>query len=145
MADLSKSQQTALAGAGIASVGAFLPWMTVTVLGSTATKRGVEADGQLVLVAVAIVAANVLFASWRKYNHLLTMLFGLGIAGLAVMYISDPTIGAEFTTYRQQQLAENFIQPAIGLYVTAFGGLVAAAGGYMAYDSDDSFETVRPA
>lgn len=140
MASLSTGQKVSLGGAGVASLGTFLPWAEVSVLGTVATKRGVEADGIFVLIAAGIIAANVLFADWEKYNHILVVVFGLIIVGISVMYISDPTIGGQYETARLRRLADSLVQPGVGLYISAGGGVVSMAGGWMGYDSAEPIE-----
>lgn len=99
-------------------------------MGMSQSVTGVEGgDGWITLIAAAIVAVAVLAGSWGKLGRGVTVFFGLIIAAIGLMYIGDPATGVEGS-----EIAQAVLDPAIGLYVTALGGVLAVAGGLIGGD-----------
>lgn len=122
---------TAVSGM-VGAIAAFLPWITLQVVGTSATWRGIRADGQLTAIAAALVF---IVAAWRwgPWQRGVSFVFGLFIFGLGSIYISDPLAGAhDQLTPQQEQLAQAFT-PGIGLYLTAISGLIILAA--VVYDT----------
>jgi len=115
-------------GSALAALGAFLPWFSAEVFATTATKRGIEADGKITL-ALAIAACAIVVWRWGRRQRVVAFLLGLIVLGLGVLYISDPTIGADLTEtqYSREEL-RRILSPGSGLYLTAIGGLAMALG-----------------
>jgi len=111
-----------LAGAGLISVGAFLPWFKVTWLGTTVSKRGIEADGVFTLAAAALIAL-IAVIYWSLGTQVFGLLGGLGVTMLGALYLVDPFTGV--STNGTTEAAQQAVVPEIGLYLTLFGGAIA--------------------
>ncbi|MDL0127048.1 zinc ribbon domain-containing protein [Halobacterium salinarum] len=108
-------------------LGAFLPWFSVTVLGTTVTVSGTERDGIFTLL-IAILIIGLAVARWTKRTRQASIVLGALITGLCVLYISDPyALSSTDTT----QLQENAINIGIGLYLTLVSGLGIVASAYL--------------
>jgi hypothetical protein len=113
-----------LGGLAIVALGAFLPWITASYLGTTFSASGITRDGVLTL-GVAILVAIVVVVTWGRAAKICALVAGLGVLALASAYISDPFLFSD----PPSDLARNVVSAGIGLYLTAFGGLIVAAGG----------------
>lgn len=114
----SAGQKAVFLGTGLTVIGAFLPWFTIEVIGTTLTKRGIQADGIITLLLALVVAAGAIL-DWGVWAKRVAVICGLIIAGLSVMYIAEPLTGTDVSN----QFAEYAINVGLGLYLTAFGGL----------------------
>ncbi|WP_253741709.1 hypothetical protein [Halorientalis sp. IM1011] len=111
-----------LAGAAMISAGAFLPWFSVRVLGTTVSKRGIEADGVITLV-VALLIGGAALAQWSTGTQVFGTLGGLSVTGVGALYLFDPLAGVPNNS--TTQITEQAVIPEIGLYLTLFGGAIA--------------------
>lgn len=125
--DYTQGEKAAIGGAGLSAVAAFLPWMKVSFIG-TITVSGIDGDGVITLVVALAVLGLVVLRDWDRMSAVGVLLGGLIIAGIGLLYISDPTTGVD-TSGVSGEFVEGAISPAIGLYLTALGGLVTLAGG----------------
>lgn len=125
--EYTTGQQLAIGGSGAAAIGAFLPWVKVSILGQTASQNGIDGDGTITL-ALALVAAGVIVVrNWEKVDKAAVLVAGLVTAGIGVMYIMDPASG----TSASGTMMESAFSPGIGLYLTALGGIGMLAGAGM--------------
>jgi len=115
-------QKVGFAGVATTVIGAFLPWLTVSILGSTATKNGIDGDGSITLV-LSLIAGAVLYAKYEGNYRWVSTAIGVIVALLALMYINDPLAG----TGAPRGLESN-VNVGIGLYLTALGGALIAGG-----------------
>lgn len=91
--------------------------------------QGLDAPDWYIMVGLAVIGGLVgLFGSWGGLSTAVTGLCGLIVAGLAAMYINDPTLGAEYTG-----LFEPNIDPGIGLFAVLIGGVLLIGGAAMGY------------
>lgn len=123
----STGQKALFAGAAIAAIGALLPWVTISVLGTTASMNGIEGDGVFTLV-LALLAGGIGLVRWGRVAKTSVGVIGVLVLLVGFYYISDPLTGAEFTSSQSEQIARNAARPGIGLYMTAAGGLAILAG-----------------
>lgn len=126
------ARKASIVGSIGAAVGAFLPWFSLNVLGTSATRRGIEADGIITLIAAVLVFIVVAWR-WGPWQRGVSFVFGLFILGLGSIYIYDPLFGVRDQLTAQQEQYQHLISPDIGLYLTAIGGLVIV--GSIAYDT----------
>jgi hypothetical protein len=129
MADLdgySQNEKIAVGGAGLTAVGAFLPWIK---LGSLGSKSGLDGDGTFTLVFALIAIGVILVRDWEKVDKGVVALLGLLSLGIGVMYISDPAAGTSLGETMMGQAIAEALEPGMGLYVTAIGGLGMLVGG----------------
>lgn len=122
----STGEKALLGGIGLTVLGAFLPWITVSVLGTTMTKRGIDGDGTLT-VAAAIIVGVLYLVRWGRTAKWTALLFGALVTLLALVYITDPAWGVDSAN---QQTFRNVANVGIGLYVTALGGAAMTYGAY---------------
>jgi hypothetical protein len=120
----TNGQKVVFVGAAVTVVGAFLPW--ITALG--ASKSGIEADGVFTLV-FGLLAAGGAVVRWGKWARVGVAVLGVLTAGIGLLYVVDPLAGAETSS----RLARMAVDPAIGLYVTALGGVAILAGPLVDY------------
>jgi hypothetical protein len=123
-----------LAGLGVAVIGLFLDWATLTVpglttaevesaLGSGATATGIQTDdGKLVLV-LAIIAAVALVLFLNTSSRPWTTVAGVATVALIAVSIYDQFNVPDFHPSKGVGASAG-----IGLYVCAVGGLMAAFG-----------------
>lgn len=116
-------------------IGAFLPWISVSLLGFSESVSGLDADGVITLVVAIVVAAAVVW-KWARATQILSVIGGLVAAGLGLLYISDPLAGVDFDSAAGEAIAQEAASPEIGLYVTALGGILLLVGGVMGLLSD---------
>lgn len=135
---LSTGRKVGLGGCVLATLGAFLPWFSITFFGSSLSVRGIDRDGKFTLLA-GVIAAAVFYAYWKPNYAKVTGLLGLFIGGLGLLYIFDPLIGASVSS-DQEAFARSAINIGVGLYFTAAGGIAVAFGSYMEYTQPESGE-----
>ena len=116
----------------IGAIGAFLPWVTLQVLATSVTKRGIEADGRITLLFAILVFITATWR-WTKWSRVFNTVTGFIILGLGTLYIVDPLVGARNQMTQQQLQYQEAITPGIGLYLTAIAGLLIVAG--IVYDT----------
>ena len=94
-------RKVAIGASVIGAIGAFLPWITLQVLATSVTKRGIEADGRITLVFAVLVFV---LAAWRwtKWSRVFNTVSGVIILGLGTLYIADPLVGAREQMTQQQ-------------------------------------------
>lgn len=126
------ARKASIVGSIGAAVGAFLPWFSLNVFGTSATRRGIEADGVITLIAAVMVFIVVAWR-WGPWQRGVSFVFGLFILGLGSIYIYDPLFGVRDQLTAQQEQYQHLISPDIGLYLTAIGGLIIV--GSIAYDT----------
>lgn len=131
----SQHEKIALGGAGLTVLGAFLPWIKLGDLGS---KTGVDGDGVFTLAFALVVAGIVVVRNWEKIDRVAVTALGVLTLGIGVLYISDPAMGTDLASSGAfgQALAQA-LEPGIGLYITALGGLGMLVGGGLALQDDD--------
>ena len=111
---------TTLAGAALAVVAAFMPWVTATAGIFTVSRDGIDGDGQLTLIAALFVAGFALLellgaARAHAWLAALSITGGVGILGVAAYHIID--------------IADAGLKVGGGLYLTAIAAVVVLAGG----------------
>lgn len=119
-------RKVAIGGAAVAVAGAFLPWISVSLLGSTVTRHGIEADGAITLV-LALLAGGVGLLWWGRRTRIAVGVLGTLVGGIGLLYITDPTAGVSMTP-AQRQFARAAFEVGTGLYLTALGGAMLVAG-----------------
>lgn len=132
MADLdgySQNEKIALGGAGVTAVGAFLPWIELGALGS---RSGIDGDGTFTLLFAIVVIGIIVVRDWEKIDKGAVAVLGLLSLGIGVMYISDPAAGTNLGQSMMGQAIAEALEPGVGLYLTAAGGLGMLAGGGLA-------------
>lgn len=108
-------------------VGAFLPWVSASVLGTTDSVIGVNTLGVITLVFAAVAGFGVLL-SWSMSTQTLVFLAGIVIALVGAYGVINPGALVEIQV---SGLDEGLIHPGSGLYATLLGGiLVVTASGY---------------
>ena len=115
-------QKVGFAGVATAAVGAFLPWLSVTALGATATKQGIDGDGSITLV-LSLIAGALLFAKYEGNYRWLSVVLGGVVALVALVYINDPLAGATAPS----GVAVD-VSVGSGVYLTALGGVLLVGG-----------------
>ncbi len=126
----NRSEQIALGSATVAALGAFLPWVTVSILGRSATVSGIDGDGVFTLVMTVAAGILVLVRSWDRINKIAITGLGVLTAGFAVMYIVDPAFGFEGSG-PMAEAAQEALSPGMGLYVTLLGGVGLVVAGVL--------------
>lgn len=113
---LSTDEKLVLGGGAVGTVGAVLPWAGSGV--------GLESVAEIVVLFAAVVLFGLVYvAEWTKTAQLLTVLFGLAIAGAGGYTLLEAfdVIGSGGTS------------AGIGLYVTLLAGLLVLGGGARGY------------
>lgn len=127
LSDVSIGKKLAFAGSALIIVGAFLPWVTIEILGTTATADGLDGDGVFTL-ALGIIALVAVGRSdvhdWDKKTWIGVLVIGVVVALLALIYINDPWAFAD----EDPEDADAFADIGIGLYLTALGGIATLCG-----------------
>jgi hypothetical protein len=126
---LSTGLIVGLAGALLMVVGAWLPWVSFTLFGTSVSVKGIETDGKLTLILGAL--ALLLFG--QRYLHGphrspwgAIVLGGLGGA------ISSSSLASLISTLEElSQLGNTWGNIGIGLYLTLTGSALAGAGGLL--------------
>lgn len=121
-------KKTALAGAVVVAIGAFLPWLSVEIFGTSVTKLGIEGDGSITLILAILVAILLLrsrLGSWGRKTWWTVVVLGGLTALLAIGYIVDPWLGVE---QRPPEETREFVTIGAGLYLTALGGVMTVVG-----------------
>jgi hypothetical protein len=103
--------QIALIGAGMIVVGAFLPW---TVVGARVGISSV--DGIITLVTGAVVGGYILY---REFSQRVVLVGG-GIC--SVIGVLDTVFPLPVRVMGVEMMS-GFTSPAVGVYLTLFGGL----------------------
>lgn len=122
----SQNEQIALGGAGLTAVGAFLPWIK---LGSLGSKSGLDGDGTFTLLFALAAVGIIVVRNWEKIDKGVVAVLGLLSLGIGVLYISDPAAGTSLGQSALGQSIAEALEPGIGLYLTAIGGLGTLVGG----------------
>lgn len=99
-------------------IGAFLPWLTSEVQGSTITVTGVATDGFFTFIGATVVILIALFR-WNKRTMSATLLIGLVITIIGSVYVFEPT----FRVVGEGEIIET-VRPAFGVYLTLIGGIL---------------------
>lgn len=116
-----------LGGLVLVAVGAFLPWVSTSVLGTSDSVIGINTFGVVTLV-LAAVAGFLVLLSRSTGVQTLALLAGIGIAGVAAIGISDPV---QLVEVQVSGLDEGLIHADNGLYATLVGGIIVVfANGY---------------
>lgn len=122
----TRGRKLTVAGVGLSGIGAFLPWVEVQAVGTTATRTGIEGDGRIT-IALATVAGIALLVGrgkpWTRRSRGLLVVLGALVGPIGVVYLVDPTAGADVSSD-----AEDFVRRGSGLYLTAIGGGLLALG-----------------
>lgn len=122
--ELSTEQQLGLVGAAAIIVGAFLPWLEASVLGTTAVETGIDREGVFTAFLGFVAICLLAFAEWREMIQGAVFALGGLISAFAAVYIADPFIFGYEGPAAQRQVAEAAVTVGSGLYVTLLGGLV---------------------
>lgn len=105
--------QIALIGAGMIVVGAFLPWGTTGV----GTRVGISSvDGIITLVTGGVVGGYILYREFSQW----VVLVGGGIC--SVIGVLDTVFPLPVSAMGVEMMS-GFTSPAVGVYLTLFGGL----------------------
>lgn len=123
----TRGRQLSAAGAGLAGIGAFLPWVEVEILSRSATATGIDGDGRFTLAFVAIAGAVLLLgwgSPWTRRGRGWVLVFGVLTALVALFYLNDPLAGAEGVS----SVTRDAVRRGGGLYLTALGGGLVALG-----------------
>lgn len=122
------NQMGVMAGGVVGGLSAFLPWLSITVLGTSQTMYGIDGDGKFTLIA-AVLAVLAAAYTWNRWSKVIAVLAGLLITALGLLYILEPTAGLDMAgfTLQQRQIIQNGLGPSIGLYGTLLGGLTILA------------------
>ncbi|WP_232703307.1 hypothetical protein [Halobacterium wangiae] len=123
----SQGEKVALGGAGLAAVGAFLPWIKLGQLGSM---NGLDGDGTYTLIFAVVAVGIIVVRNWERIDKGAVAVLGLLTLGIGALYITDPAAGTNLGQAGAfgEAIAEA-LQPGMGLYVTALGGLGMLVGG----------------
>lgn len=123
----STARKLTLGGLVLVVVGAFLPWVSASVFGTSDSVIGINTLGVITLVLAAVAGFGVL-VSWSSSTQTLVLLAGIAIALVAAYGITNPVALVEI---QLSGLDEGLIHPDSGLYGTLLGGiLVLTASGY---------------
>jgi len=108
--------------------GSMMPWATARTMFGTLSIAGTEGDGQLFLLGglVLVVIAIVTALSRRTWLGVLQAIAAVLAAMAAVSELLNVVgrLADESTRYVT-------VEPGIGLYVLALGGVLAAVGGFV--------------
>lgn len=129
---LPRGDLVALTGAVVIGMGAVLPWVAV----DGAQQPGISDDGLALLFLVVAVVGIVFVRGWKTLDHVFALLIGGSTTLLAASRYRS--IG-EVDRALGEAAA---VDPGAGIYVSALGGLVVAAGGAIALYRD--FELPDP-
>ena len=132
---MGQGEKVSLGGAAITIVAAFLPWITLGALGSVS---GIDGDGTFTLIMGAIVAGIVVAREWENVDQLATLALGVLVAGIGLMYVTDPAAGIDTGSEFGNQIVSEVVSPAVGVYLTLIGGVAITAGGALGYFGDDT-------
>lgn len=144
---VSTADKLAIGGVAAVAVSMVLDWITapepvIIVDGAEqTTMTGWEAgDGQLVLGGVLLFAALTLIiryraGQWNMWASVTTGLAGLLAAGLPLLYILDPAMGAAGSPEVLETL-----EAGIGLYVALIGGIALLAASAIGWSNRSSAE-----
>jgi len=106
-------------GAVLIAVGALLPWISVSIF--DLTRRGIDADGTITFAGSLIILVLVLFTKWGRKNRLLSLVIGVLVALISLLYIIDPLFGVQVP---DEDIARGVIDIGSGLYVTLLGSIL---------------------
>lgn len=123
-AERTTGEKALLGGIGLTLLGAFLPWITVSGPRRSVTVSGIDGDGTIT-AAVAVIAAILFFVRWGRKAKLTTLLLGVLVTLIAVLYINNPASGISSAAQQSVSFTTN-----VGLYVTAIGGAAMTYGAY---------------
>lgn len=131
--EYTTDQQLAVGGATLAAVGAFLPWIEVSLGNFGTAQKGLDVaaalDGRVVLVLAVLAVAVVVVREWDRTDAGAVAAFGALTAGIGVMYVLDPASAANASG----EFGESLVRSGYGLYVTALGGLGMLVGGGLGF------------
>jgi hypothetical protein len=122
-----------LVGAGLSLVGTFLPWVTATGFGISASKAGIQGDGIFLAgLALVIGLVGVLLLRRPAGRTPVKWVGGLAILGGALLIYEFSQVSAHVNSVNA---SSKLIQAdvGIGLYVAGLGTLVALVGAAMAW------------
>jgi hypothetical protein len=120
-----------IAGAAVAGLGAFLPWISAVTMFGSLSVTGMQGDGKLSLV-LAIVAAVLVWAGHSGPNRWITR--GLGACGTGIAFIGAYDMQKVMAHARliadDGVTVAGHVAPGAGLVLTIAAGLalVVAAG-----------------
>lgn len=114
-------------------IGAFLPWFSATVFGTTVTVNGIERDGVFTLLA-ALLILGFLFKRWTKRTRQVSLVLGILVTGLSLIYISDPWA---MSANNPTELQRNAVSVGIGLYLTLLSGIGITAASFLTENPDN--------
>lgn len=128
--DLTAGQKLSIGGLLFTTIGIFLPWLSVSLLGSQFTLRGIEGDGGAILIG-AILVGPLTIIYWNRVGQTIIGVFGFFSALIGIIYIIDPLVGVDQSqlTIGQQRIAGSAVNVRMGLYVTFLGGILTTYGG----------------
>lgn len=135
---LTTGEKVTIAGAVLAAIGTFLPWMTASVFGSTVNVQGIDGDGVYVLALGAVAISIVVLRDWGRTDRIGVIVCGLLMTLVSGMYVVDPATGL---SGEGAEFARQLVNPGIGLYLSALGSLGTLVGGVMGLSSDEQVQT----
>ncbi|MFC3477882.1 hypothetical protein [Halobacterium litoreum] len=127
--DYTTGELTAVGGATLAAISAFLPWITVSFGGVSGSQKGMDVaatlDGRIVLLLAILAVGVVVLREWERADAGAVAAFGLVTTGIGAMYLLDPAAAANASG----SFGASLIQSGYGLYAAVVGGLVMLGGG----------------
>jgi len=128
--EFSGPQVLGLVGAAVATVAAFLPWVTAAIdagpIGSAVVATGIEGIGVLTLLLAAIAGLVILIPEMGSDGPVASGLAGMAVAIVGIRVIIALPAPAS---------------PGTGLYLTVAGGLALVIGGLLDFASRSGPET----
>ena len=130
-----------LGGAGLVILGAFLPWVSVSVslLGesSSHSTNGIDGDGKItLLLAIGALVLTVLKNPAQAKLFALLALIASSLAALIGIYDATQIGGNSEAKTMMEAMGSGFkVSLGIGLYLTILGGAVAAFGSFKRWQS----------
>lgn len=118
-----------LVAAGLALVGAFLPWVTIATVFGSLSRNGMDGDGRASAaagIAVGLIALMMLDGKIRSSAPAVVVVV-VSAAIFVVGLVDARDVAGRFTDLQATGVGD--AQVGVGLWVTCLAGLVGIAGG----------------
>ncbi len=132
-------------GAGLAFIGAYVPWVVTFALFATVPVRGVDTPYARILSVVPLIAFGLLAWRWyalrARWVHVPIIILGLSTMVLTAVYALDVHRNAARAQQSIARSAQTFpgmvrVQFDIGIYLSAAGGAAMVIGGLIGLRED---------
>lgn len=124
-------QILSIIGGVVVVAGASLPWIKVNAIVTTLGRSGLDMEGWITIALALLVIGIVTLRPWNRLDQGAVVACGTGVFTIGAAYVADLSLGIRVLPADGllEAVGREFSDPAVGVYVTAVGGLLMLLGG----------------